>query len=344
MPTIEEAKRPTMKTGGTMQAMVQERYGSADELGLATREIPTPAPNQVLIEVYAAGMDRGVWHLMSGQPYLVRIAGFGLTKPKQPVPGLDVAGRIVAIGDDITRFRVGDEVLGIGVGTFAEYAVAREDKLVAKPDGLSWAQAAALTISGGTADQALHKIGRVEAGQKVLILGASGGVGSFAVQIAAAAGAEVTGVASTAKTDFVRSLGAHHVLDYTTSDVVSGEVTYDLIIDIGGRTQVSRLRRVLAPTGTLVIVGGEDGGRWTGGVGRQLRAVVLSRFVRQRLTTFVASEGYEGAERLVRAVGAGEIVPAVDRTYRLDEVPTAIVDLEAGRLQGKAVVEIRPAH
>ncbi|MCP5024980.1 MAG: NAD(P)-dependent alcohol dehydrogenase [Actinomycetia bacterium] len=327
-----------------MQAMTQERYGSAARLGLTTLEIPTPSARQVLIEVAAAGVDRGVWHLMTGQPYLIRLGGFGLTKPKQPVPGLDVAGRVVAVGSDVTRFAVGDDVFGIGSGTFAEYAVAGEDKLVARPASLSFAQAAALAISGGTADQALHKVGKVEADQKVLVLGASGGVGSYAVQIARAAGAEVTAVASGPKADFVRSLGANHVVDYTTTDVTAEASTYDLIIDIGGRNKLSRLRRVLAPTGTLVIVGGEDGGRWTGGVGRQLRALALSPFVRQRLTTFIASEGSESIERLVAAVEAGEVVPAVDRSYRLDEVPAAVGDLESGRIRGKAVVEIRPNH
>ncbi len=340
MSTIQEGQRPTMKTTDQMQAVMQERYGSGGQLGLATREIPTPGPNQVLIEVHAAGLDRGVWHLMAGLPYLIRIAGFGLTKPKQPVPGLDVSGRVVAMGDDVTRFGVGDEVLGIGTGTWAEYAVALEDKLVAKPGDLSFTQAAALAISGGTADQALHKVGHVEDGQKVLILGASGGVGSYAVQIARAAGAEVTGVASGPKAEFVRSLGAHHVVDYTETDVTAGDTTYDLIIDIGGRTKVSKLRRVLAASGTLVIVGGEDGGRWTGGVGRQLRAGLLSPFVGQRLTTFVASEGHEGTQRLVTAVEAGDVVPAVGATYRLDEAPAAVADLEAGRISGKAVIEV----
>ncbi len=330
------------RTPTTMRAVVRERYGSAAALNVRDVAVPTAGPGEVLLEVHAAGLDRGVWHLMAGLPYPIRLAGYGITRPKQPVLGMDVAGRVVAVGPDVTRFRVGEEVFGIGIGTFAEYARAREDKLVRKPAGLSFAEAAVVAISGLTADQALHEVGRIEAGQRVLILGASGGVGTFAVQLARAAGAEVTGVCSGAKADLVRSLGAHHVIDYATTDPTAGSERYDLILDIGGGTALRRLRRVLTPTGTLVIVGGENGGRWTGGTGRQLRALALSPLVRQRLTTFISTEHGQGIERLRDAIEAGDLVPAIGRSYRLDEAPDALRDLESGRIRGKAVVEVRP--
>ncbi len=324
-----------------MRAVAQQRYGSADALELRDVEVPSPGRGEVLLEVHAAGLDRGVWHLMTGTPYLIRLMGFGLTRPKQPVPGMDVAGRVVAVGPQVSRFRVGEEVFGIGVGTFAEYARAREDKLVHKPADLSFTQAAAVAISGLTAQQALNEVGRLQAGQQVLILGASGGVGSYAVQLARAAGAEVTGVASAAKADLVRSLGARHVIDYATTDATAGPTRYDLILDIGGRTRLAKLRRALTPTGTLVIVGGEGGDRWTGGIGRQLRALALSPLVRQRLTTFISTESGQGIERLRAAIEAGDLVPALGRSYRLDEAPEAIRDIESGRTRGKAVIQVR---
>jgi NADPH:quinone reductase-like Zn-dependent oxidoreductase len=326
----------------TMRAAVRQRYGQAD--GVEAREVAVPVPGaeEVLVEVHAAGLDRGVWHLMTGTPYLLRLAGFGLRRPRQPVLGMDVAGRVAAVGRDVTRFAVGDEVFGIGTGTFAEYAVARQDKLVAKPVGVPFVQAAAVAISGLTALQALHDVGRVRAGQRVLVLGASGGVGSFAVQLARAAGAEVTGVCSAAKADLVRSLGAHHVIDYASADPTDGSVRYDLILDIGGRTRLAKLRRALTATGTLVIVGGENGGRWTGGIGRQLRALALSPLLKQRLTTFISAESGDGLELLRAAVEDGHLTPAVERTYPLDDVPDALRDLEAGRARGKSVIQARP--
>ena len=257
--------------------------------------------DEVLVRVHAAGLDRGTWHLMAGQPYLIRLMGYGLRAPKNRVPGLDVAGTVVAIGADVTRFAVGDEVFGVSRGSFAEYACAREDKLARKPANLTFDQAAVVAISGLTALQGLCDVGRLEAGQRVLIIGASGGVGTFAVQIAKAFGAEVTGVCSTAKLDLVRSLGADHVIDYTQDDFSDAPERYDLILDIGGNSSLSRLRRALTPSGTLVIVGGENGGRWTGGFGRQLRAVALSPFVRQRLVMKTPKEHYADLERLDRA-------------------------------------------
>ncbi len=266
-----------------MQAIVQDGYGSADVLHPAQVERPEIAANEVLVRVHAAGLDRGTWHLMTGTPYLMRIMGFGFRGPKNRVPGVDVAGTVVVVGAAVTRFAVGDEVFGMSRGSFAGYAAAREDKLAHKPANASFEQAAVVGISGGTALQALA-VGRVHAGQRVLVIGASGGVGSFTVQLAKAAGAEVTGVCSTHKLALVTGLGADHVLDYTLDDYADGVHHYDLIIDIAGNSPLSRLRRALTPTGTAVIVGGESKGHVTGGIDRQLRAQILSPFIGQRLT------------------------------------------------------------
>jgi NADPH:quinone reductase-like Zn-dependent oxidoreductase len=260
----------------TMRAIVQAGYGSADVLHLAEIGRPVAGDGEVLLRVHAAGLDRGTWHLIAGQPYLIRLAS-GLRAPKNPVPGLDVAGTVVAVGADVAGFAVGEEVFGIGHGSFAEYACARPDKLVRKPAGLTFAQAAVVAVSGLTALQGLRDAGCLQPGQNVLITGASGGVGTYAVQIAKALGAQVTGVCSTAKTDLVASIGADHVLDYSRDDFADGSQRYDLILDIGGNAALARLRRALTPGGTLVIVGGEDGGRWTG-MSRQVRALARSPF------------------------------------------------------------------
>jgi NADPH:quinone reductase-like Zn-dependent oxidoreductase len=290
--------------------------------------------------VRAAGLDRGTWHLMTGQPYLMRLMGFGLRRPKNRVSGLDVAGTVVAVGAEVTRFRAGDEVFGIARGSFAEYAAAREDKLAHKPANLSFEQAAVVPISGSTALQALRDAGRVEAGQKVLVIGASGGVGTYAVQLAKAFGARVTGVCSTAKVDLVRSIGADDVIDYTRQDFADGSQHYDLILDIGGNSRLSRLRRALTPTGTLVIVGGEEGGKLTGGFGRSLRAPMRSLFVRQRLTMLVSKEHHTYLEALRPLIEAGQVTPAVDKTYPLAEVAAAMRRLEAGHARGKIAITI----
>jgi NADPH:quinone reductase-like Zn-dependent oxidoreductase len=279
-----------------MKAITQDTYGSADVLELRDVERPEVGAGEVLVRVRAAGVDRGVWHLMTGLPYPVRLAGYGLRAPKNPVPGMDVAGVVEAVGDRVTRFRPGDEVFGIGKGTFAELALADESKLAPKPSNLTFEQAAAVAISGLTALQGLRDHARVRPGQHVLVIGASGGVGSYAVQLAKAFGAEVTGVASTAKADLVRSLGADHVLDYTVDDFTDGSHHYDLVLVIGGNSSIPKLRRTLTPTGTFVLVGGEEGGRWTGGFGRSLRAAALSPFVRQRLAMLVAKEHFSTLE------------------------------------------------
>src|SRR5215207_415116 len=322
-----------------MQAIVQDIYGSADVLRLARIVTPEIADSEVLLRVRAAGLDRGTWHLMTGRPRLLRL-GFGLRRPKMPVPGRDVAGTVVVVGSAITRFRVGDEVFGIGQGSFAEYTAAREDKLALKPTNISFEQAAAVPVSALTALQALRDAGHLEQGQHVLVIGASGGVGTYAVQLAKAFGAEVTGVCSTTKLDLVRSLGADHVIDYTRDDFADGAHRYDLILDIGGNPALSRLRRALAPTGTAVIVGGEDGGSWTGGIDRQLRAWLLSVFVRQRLTMFLCQERSSDLERLAAVIEAGNVTPSIDRSYPLSEAPDAIRYINAGHARGKVVITV----
>ena len=326
-------------TEGPMQAVVQDRYGSADVLRLALIARPEVADDEVLLRVHAAGLDRGSWHLMTGRPYLLRL-GFGLRRPKNPVLGVDVAGTVVAVGSAVTRFSAGDEVFGFGKGSFAEYTVAREDRLARKPKNASFEQAAVVPVSAATALQALRDVGRVEQGQSVLILGASGGVGTYAIQLAKAFGAEVTGVCSTTKLDLVRSLGADHVIDYTRDDFAAGTHHYDLILDIAGNPTLSRLRRALAPTGTAVIVGGEEGGDFSGGMNRPLRAVALSPLVRQRLTMFIAKERSSDLERLTALIEAGTVTPSIDRTYPLDQVAEAMRHLEAGKARGKIAITI----
>jgi NADPH:quinone reductase-like Zn-dependent oxidoreductase len=337
---ISAEAAPSAPRRQTMQAIVQADYGSADVLRVEEIDRPKIGDAEVLIRVRAAGLDRGTWHMMAGKPYLMRLIGFGLRAPKNRVPGLDVAGTVVAVGADVTRFEPGDEVFGISRGSFADYACAREDKLARKPANLTFDQAAVVAVSGLTALQGLCDVGRVEPGQRVLIVGASGGVGTFAVQIAKAAGAEVTGVCSTTKLDLVRSLGADHVVDYTQDDFANGPRRYDLILDLAGNTQLSRLRHVLTPSGTLVIVGGEDGGRWTGGLGRSLRAVALSPFVRQRLTMKTPKEHHADLERLAQLIEAGALKPVIDQTYPLERAPDAMRHLEAGRARGKLVITV----
>jgi NADPH:quinone reductase-like Zn-dependent oxidoreductase len=324
----------------TMKAIVQDIYGSAEVLHLEEIERPSIKSDEVLVEVRAAGLDRGTWHLMVGKPYLIRIMGFGFRAPKQPISGLDLSGTVVAVGSDVSRFSVGDEVFGTGKGSFAEYATAREDDLVKKPSSLEFEQAAVVPVSGTTAIQGLRDVGRIEDGQSVLIIGASGGVGSFAVQIAKSYGAQVTGVCSTSKIDLVCSLGADHVVDYTHEDFADGAHKYDLILDIGGNSSLSRLRRALARTGTLVIVGGEDGGNWTGGIGRQLRAFVMSIFLRQRLTSFISKANGVDLESLIPLLDSGDVTPIVDKTYSLAQAPAAMNEMVEGRVRGKIAVTI----
>jgi NADPH:quinone reductase-like Zn-dependent oxidoreductase len=337
-PTIEQRTTTGAMSGGRMQAIVQSKYGTADVLAVAEIDRPVIDDDEVLVQVRAAGLDRGTWHLMAGLPYAARLVA-GLRAPKNSVPGLDVAGVVVAVGSEVTRFQPGDEVFGVGKGSFAEFAAAREDKLALKPSNLTFEQAAAVPVSGMTALRGLSDVGRLQAGQKVLIIGASGGVGSYAVQIVKALGAEVTGVCSTSKLDLVRSIGADHVIDYTRDDFANGDKQYDLILDVGGNAALSRLRRALTPHGTLVIVGGEGGGNWIG-MGRQLRALALSPFVGQRLTMLGPKEHYTVLERLTELIEGGKLVPAIEQTYALSEMPNAMRHLEAGRARGKLVIAV----
>jgi NADPH:quinone reductase-like Zn-dependent oxidoreductase len=330
---------PTGDTTATMRAVVQDGYGDSDVLRAGRLPVPTPRAGEVLLEVRAAGLDRGTWHLMTGKPYLLRLV-FGLRRPRNPVPGRDVAGTVVDVGPGVTRWSPGDEVYGVAPGSFAERAIATEGKLARLPRGLSFEQAAAVPISGMTAQQAVETA-EVVAGDRVLVIGASGGVGTYAVQLAKAAGAEVTGVASAAKLDLVRSLGADHVLDYTTEDFADGSRRYDVVLDIGGSSPVRRLRRALTADGRLVIVGGENGDRLTGGMGRVLWGRLVSLAGRQRITNFVGSEKGSDLERLTPLLESGAVVPAVDRVVRLEDAREAMRAMERGEVRGKAVVAVR---
>ena len=322
-----------------MKAIIRDAYGSVDALRLADIDQPVAGEVDVLVHVHAAGVDQGVWHLMTGTPYAMRLAGFGIRAPKNALLGYDVAGRIEAVGTQVTQFRPGQEVFGTCRGSFAEYAVARADRLLPKPGNVTFEQAAVVPISGFAALQAVREQGGVRSGQRVLIIGAGGGVGTFAVQIAKADGAEVTGVCSASKAELVRSIGADHVIDYTREDFVDGRNRYDVILDIAGNRSLSELRRALTPRGTLVIVGGEDAGRWLG-IRRQLRAAALSPFVRQKLGFFISKERPEDLEELRKLLEAGTIRPVVDKTFPLEEVPAAIQYLRDGRARGKIVVVI----
>ncbi|HSP53430.1 MAG TPA: NAD(P)-dependent alcohol dehydrogenase [Cryobacterium sp.] len=338
--TARTSATAPLATSDTMRAIVQDRYGEVDTLSMERTERPKIAADEVLVRVHAAGMDRGTWHTMTGRPYLMRIMGFGFRGPKNRVLGLDLAGTVVEVGSSVTRFSVGDQVFGISRGSFAEYAAAREDKLAAKPQSLTFEQAAVVPVSGITALQALRDTGRLQAGQRALIIGASGGVGSYAVQIAKALGAHVTGVASTSKLDLLRSLGADNVIDYTREDFADGSDRYDLIIDIAGNSTLTRLRRALTPHGTLVIVGGENGGPITGGIGRQLRALAISPFLRQRLTMHATKERASDLEPLTALIETGHVTPSLEQTYTLDQVPAAMRQLQAGTVRGKLAVTL----
>jgi NADPH:quinone reductase-like Zn-dependent oxidoreductase len=320
-----------------VKAIVQDRYGPADVLRLADVETPSPGEGEVLVRVHAAGVDYGVWHLMAGLPFPVR-AAIGVRAPRNPVRGRDVAGTVEALGAGVTGFRVGDEVFGICEGSFAEYACVPVRKCVPKPANLTLEQAAAVPISGLTALHGLR--GAVRDGDEVLVIGAGGGVGTFAVQLAKAYGATVTGVCSTGKVDLVRSIGADDVVDYTKADFADGTRHWDLIFDIAGLRRLSHLRRALTRKGRLVLVGGEGGGRWLGGLDRTLRAIVLSPFVSQRLGGLISTESGEDIQELRALIEAGKLTPVVDRTFPLTDAPEAIRYLTEGRARGKVVVTV----
>ena len=270
-----------------MKAIVQDVYGSTDVLQFREIDKPEVSEGQVLVRVHAAGVDRGVWHLMTGLPYLIRILGFGFRGPKIPVPGMDVSGTVESIGSGVTRFQVGDEVFGTCEGSFAEFACAKEEKLASKPENLSFEEAAALPVSAFTALHGLRDCAKLEAGQEVLIIGAGGGVGIYAVQLAKHFGAVVTGVCGSSKQDLVRSIGADRVIDYTKADFTELDERYDLILDIAGNRPLSKLRRALTPRGILVIVGGEEGDRWLGGMHRSIGGLLLSPLIKQSIRMFV---------------------------------------------------------
>jgi NADPH:quinone reductase-like Zn-dependent oxidoreductase len=325
-----------------MKAIVQDVYGTADVLKLREIGQPSPGDGEVLVQVRAASADPGVWHMMTGVPYLMRVIGFGFRRPKVPVRGLALSGVVIAAGPGATRFQPGDEVFGTcRSGSFAEYAVAREDRLAAKPAALAFEQAAALPVSALTALQAVRDQAKVRAGQRVLITGAGGGVGTFAVQLAKARGASVTGVCGPAKADLVRSIGADSVIDYTRQEIGGDGNRYDVIIDISGSRPLPVLRRALAPRGVLVLTGGDRYDRPViAGMGRQARAPFLSLFTGQRLRAFIARENTADYQELAELAESGAIRPVIDRTYPLADAADAIRQIASGHATGKAIITI----
>jgi NADPH:quinone reductase-like Zn-dependent oxidoreductase len=325
----------------TMRSVVQDRYGPDADVVLRLTDVPRPTigDGDVLVRVVAASIDMGTAHLLTGLPYAMRLAGFGVRSPKAANPGRAYAGTVESVGKDVTGFAPGDEVYGSGDGAFAEYLRSDTSSLAHKPVNVSFEQAAATPISGGTALQAVRKA-NVQAGHKVLVIGASGGVGTFAVQIAKALGAEVTGVASTAKLDLVRSIGADHVIDHTGGPFLDGPERYDAILDIGGNSKLSHLRRALTARGTLVIVGGETSGRVLGGFGRSLRAVAVSPLVPQTLGMLASTENAADLDALRELIESGQVIPTVERTYPLDEVAAAIRHVSEGRARGKIAITL----
>jgi NADPH:quinone reductase-like Zn-dependent oxidoreductase len=319
-----------------MKAIIHSKYGPPDALQLKDVDQPVINDDAVLVRVRAAAVGKGDWLTVGGLPYVARLR-YGLPKPKHPVPGFDVAGRIEAAGSNVMQLQPGDEVFGWCEGSFAEYASVPEGQLARKPTNLSFEQAAAVPISGFAALQALRDTGGVQPGQQVVIIGASGGVGSFAVQLAKAFGAEVTGVCSTKSMEMVRSIGADHVIDYTQEDFTRSGRRYDLILEMAGNRSLGDLRRALTPKGTLVLVGG-SGGKWFMGTGRTLRAVVVSPFVGQRLRSFFSKPRGADLDVLKELIEAGKITPVIDRTFPLSETPEAIRYVGERSTQGKTVI------
>lgn len=326
-----------------MRAIVQDAYGSEPETVLRVAEIPRPAPRpgEVLVEVTAASVDRGTWHLMAGRPQLMRLMGFGVRRPKAMNPGRAFAGTVVAVAENVSEFRAGDSVYGTCDGSFAEYVTAKVDKVGHKPDSLTFEAAAGVPVSAVAAIQAVRDQARLQAGQRALVVGASGGVGSFLVQLVKAYGGHVTAVASASKLDFVRSLGADEVIDYAREDFADGRRTYDVVFDTGGNRPLSQVRRALAPGGTLVVVGGETEGRWLGGFARSLRAMLLAPFVRrQHLRSLASKENGGDLEALRLLFDEGRMTAAAERTYPLRETAAAIRYLTEGHARGKLVITL----
>lgn len=335
----DQSSRSTEPEAATMRAVVQARYGSDPDavLSVAGTARPSIGDDEVLVRVAAAGVDMGTWHCMTGVPYAMRLAGFGLRAPKALNPGRGLAGTVEAVGRSVRSVEPGDEVYGSGDGSFAELAAVPAGQVARKPWNLTFVQAAAVPISGSTALQGVRKAG-VRAGQRVLVVGASGGVGSFAVQIAKAKGASVTGVCSTPKVAFVEALGADRVIDHTREDFTDGSLEFDVILDIGGGRRLADLRRALASRGTLVIVGGETAGRVVGGFGRSLRAAALSAFVRQTLTPLVSTEQAAELDALRGMIESGQVTPAVGRIFPMNEAADALRHLREGKACGKVVI------
>jgi NADPH:quinone reductase-like Zn-dependent oxidoreductase len=335
------ARQTPIETGEPhMKAIVYTNYGSPDVLEVRDIKKPVPNDNQVLIKVHAASTNPLDWHTLEGMPYIIRAMGVGLRKPKSPRLGADVAGEVEAVGKNVTQFKPGDEVFGTGGGTFAEYARTRETKLVLKPANLTFEQAAGVGVAALTALQGLRDTGKIQAGQKVLINGASGGVGTFAVQIAKSFGAEVTGVCSTKNLDMVRSLGADHVIDYTKEDFTKGDQRYDLILDNVGNQPLSGFRRALTPKGICVLVGGggPNDGHWIGAVSRPIKAFLYSPFVSQKFVFFIAEITKEDLTIMRDLMESGKVTPVVDKTYPLNQTADAIRYLEQGHARGKVII------
>jgi NADPH:quinone reductase-like Zn-dependent oxidoreductase len=332
--TVEQpmARETAHRPAPTMRALVRDTYGSADDvLRLSETPMPEIGDDEVLLRVHAAGVDRDLWHVMTGLPYPIRLAGYGFRTPKNRVLGMEAAGIVEAVGRNVTSVRPGDEVYGAAEGSLAEYARACADRIAPKPRTLTVEQAAAVPVSALAALQAVRDRARVQPGQKVLVIGASGGFGSFAVQIAKAF--------STAAVDLVRSLGADHVLDRTRTEITDGGQRYDVVLDAGGHRSLRLLQRALTPRGTLVIIGSETGGRWLGGTDRQLRAIALSPFIGQRLGTFVSTTGTADLAALSELVESGAVTPVVDRVYPLGEAVAAVRHMTRGA-RGKVVVKV----
>ncbi len=323
-----------------MKAIVQDAYGQADVLEFQDVDAPRPGPDDVLVRVHAAGVDPGVWHLMTGRPYLIRAFGFGLRRPRHRVRGEDVAGRVEAVGANVTRFKPGDEVFGSCDGSFAEYACAHQDRFALKPANLTFEQVAAVPGSAATALQALRDTARVRPGQRVLVIGAAGGVGTFAVQVAKALGAHVTGVCSAGKVELVRSIGADDIIDYTRDDCTDGTRRYDVVLVTAGNRPLSHLRRALTPRGTVVLVGAEGGGRWLGGMERLLQAALISLFARQSLRGMISTRRQDDLQFLAGLLAAGTVTPVIDRTYPLSDAADAIRYLAEGHARGKVVLTV----
>ena len=324
-----------------MKAIIQDRYGSPDVLDLREVDRPLVKDDEVLVRVRAASPNPWDWHFMRGMPYLMRLQGIGVLKPKDRSFGSDAAGEVEAVGKDVTRFRPGDDVFGfVGTSGFAEYTSVSEDVLGLKPANLSFEEAAAVPLAALTALQGLRDAGRLQAGQKVLIIGASGGVGTFAVQIAKSLGAKVTGVCSTRNVDMVRSIGADRVIDYTQEDFTQDGERYDLIFQLAGTRSPSDCRRALTSNGTLLLSSGESNGRWVGPFDRVVKAMLLSRFVSQRLVTFLAKASMDDLQIIKELIEAYKVRPVIDRTYGLGETPAAIAYLEEGHARGKVVITV----